>query len=172
MKRKVISFSFVVLFTTVIIFLVFKIFEGQKMKELKGQNMNELPDFCLNDLWGAPYCLEDLKGSLSVIILFAPYCSNCENEIIDLIKHKEYFEEIPIIMITNANELSCKEYYVKNNLFNLTTLHILRDTANDFFKYSGISAIPSTFLYDENRRLIQQFAGETKAKTIISYLKE
>jgi len=154
-------------------YFVIQIINLQKIKTAKERQMDSLPGYCFVDVFDHPFCTDNLDEHKPVLlILFDPYSSSCEQEIIGIYNNKEAFNNVSIAMVTMSDKESCKNFYTTYKLHELPTLHVLRDTSYNFIRLAGMLGAPETFVYNKDKLLIYKFTGEVKATTLIKIIDE
>jgi peroxiredoxin len=170
--RKIIGGTLIVAALALTCFFVVKILELQKIKAIKEQQMDILPDFCLTDLSDSLFCTTGFAHRPAVLVIFDPNCNACEQEINGIYDNKAAFSNITIAMVTVAGRESCEAFYIHHKLGDVPNLQILRDSTGAFMRMVGMQGVPETFVYNSNKNLIQKFAGEVKAITILKTIHE
>jgi len=139
--------------------------------KIKAQpNASQLPDFTFQTLLGQPYTQKQLPQKKHYLILyFSPDCHNCTDEMEDIIKHKEWFSNCFILLISPSSIQQLKAYdqYLLNKGL---SYQILSDGNYQFSNYFGPANIPNGYLYAYNKQLIKKFNGGTTSEHIYSFI--
>lgn len=112
------------------------------------------------------------KGKMTVLVFFSTDCEYCQEETVDLIKNidavkKMQFYYIGIDSIHKIRDFS--EYYGLNKYSNIV---VGKDYTLSFPGLSGLHTIPSSIVYDEQKRLKVIIKGDFKVKDFLRRLKE
>lgn len=127
-------------------------------------------NFTLTDQNGDEHTLSDYKGQVVFLNFYATWCPPCKKELPDIEKlYKEFGsneKEVVFLGITNPKS---KDYpnnsdedidYIKSFLVdNEYTFPTLFDTTGDILQKYGISAFPTTFVFDKNGKLLGYVPG-------------
>lgn len=130
-----------------------------------------LPDFTLNDIDGKPNSIHELADKKpTLFIYFNSTCHLCQDELADLSKRIEEFEDYAIIlttvqpleeMIDFANSLGIKE---KENV------HFLLDSNMEVASFLQVRSVPSIYCYDSKKQLVADYVGITKLDLLLEKL--
>lgn len=130
----------------------------------------QLPNFTFQTLLGQPYDHRQLPEKKHFLILFfSPDCHYCTDEIDDIIKHKKWFANCYILLVSPSSISQLRAYskYLYNKGINY---QILSDSKYQFSNYFGQANIPTSFLYSSDRKLIKKFNGGTTANNLYSFI--
>ncbi|WP_157960792.1 peroxiredoxin family protein [Nubsella zeaxanthinifaciens] len=130
----------------------------------------ELPFFSFYSLNEEQYSPNQLpKKEYLLILYFSPDCHYCTDEMDDIIKHKQWFANCYILLVSpsTVQQLNAYHQHLANKGINY---QILSDSKYQFPNYFGPANIPTGFLYANNKTLIKKFNGGTTAKNIYSFI--
>jgi len=113
-------------------------------------------DFTLMDLDGNEISLSDFNGKVLILNFWATWCSPCREEIPDFVEvYNEYeSKDVQFIGVSNEDISTLKSFVEDYDI----SYPILIDDANIMGKW-GISAIPTTFVFDKNGQIIFKNVG-------------
>lgn len=103
---------------------------------------------------------EDLhKKKPVLLILFNPQCEHCQQQAKEMVKQKDLFKNIQVVMSTTMPFDSMKVFYNKYQLSEMKDLVIGRDTQYFLPTFFHISNLPFLAFYDKKKELIKVFEG-------------
>lgn len=113
-------------------------------------------DFTLMDLDGNEISLSDFNGKVLILNFWATWCPPCREEIPDFVEvYNEYeSKDVQFIGVSNEDISTLKSFVEDYDV----SYPILIDDANIMGKW-GISAIPTTFVFDKNGQIIFKNVG-------------
>jgi len=113
-------------------------------------------DFTLMDLDGNEIPLSDFNRKVLILNFWTTWCPPCREEIPDFVEVYNEYESKDVQFIGVSNEdISTLKSFVEDYDINYP---ILIDDANIMGKW-GISAIPTTFVFDKNGQIIFKNVG-------------
>ncbi|BCJ99225.1 cytochrome c biogenesis protein/redoxin [Anaerocolumna chitinilytica] len=149
--------------------------KGESIEESTEEDNNgteeyEKTNFTLTDQNGKEHTLSDYKGQVVFLNFYATWCPPCKKELPDIEKlYKEFGsneKEVVFLGITNPkskdypNNSDEDEDYIKTFLAdNQYSFPTLFDTTGDILQKYGISAFPTTFVFDKNGKLLGYVPG-------------
>lgn len=118
---------------------------------------DEAPDFTLPSLDGQDRALSDYRGQLVIVNFWGTYCPPCVEEM-PLIQryYDEYRDQGLVVLAVNENDpiVSIKAFIRQHKL----SFPILLDK-DTVRKQYGVTAYPSTFVLDQNGRVLSSREG-------------
>lgn len=113
-------------------------------------------DFTLMDLDGNEISLSDFNRKVLILNFWATWCPPCREEIPDFVEvYNEYeSKDVQFIGVSNEDISTLKSFVEDYDV----SYPILIDDANIMGKW-GISAIPTTFVFDKNGQIIFKNVG-------------
>lgn len=113
-------------------------------------------DFTLIDLDGNEISLSDFNRKVLILNFWATWCLPCREEIPDFVEvYNEYeSKDVQFIGVSNEDISTLKSFVEDYDI----SYPILIDDANIMGKW-GISAIPTTFVFDKNGQIIFKNVG-------------
>jgi len=149
MKKKLII-GFIALILVLILGLLLN--KYLKMKRYKHQILNisalTLKNYTLK---GTTYYN---KGTINCIIIFNSNCNLCMDEIEDIVDNIDSFKNVNFYLVSNQTEKELIDYNTDSEFLGLKNFTILQDKNGDILKYFSYPLIPSTFIYNKNKKLI------------------
>lgn len=127
-------------------------------------------DFTLTDQYGDTHTLSDYKGQVVFLNFYATWCPPCKKELPDIEKlYKEYGSNEKEVVFLGVTNPKSKDYpnnsdedvdYIKSFIEKgeYTFPTVFDETGEVLQKY-GISAFPTTFVFDKNGKLLGYVPG-------------
>lgn len=118
--------------------------------DLKPYSGTALPDFTLADLQGKQHRLSSLKGKVVMVNFWATYCTPCIKEMPSMQRLADKFKGQPfqILAIDMAEQRSDIDAFFKRFKINVN-FPILLDTEGEVVEAWMVSAVPTTFIIDQ-----------------------
>ena len=134
---------------TLMVFIIISFFIFTGCKSTSG-------DFTLMDLDGNEISLSDFNRKVLILNFWATWCPPCREEIPDFVEvYNEYeSKDVQFIGVSNEDISTLKSFVEDYDI----SYPILIDDANIMGKW-GISAIPTTFVFDKNGQIIFKNVG-------------
>jgi len=110
------------------------------------------------------------EESKVIVLYFSPDCEYCQQEVGDIINHKQLFSNNCIVLISGASNQALKSFCSALHIDTAGNFIVLRDTADVFSKKFGLSAIPTTFLFGSNHKRLFKLEGGRPAALLASLL--
>lgn len=166
----------IVLFVILILFLGYMLNEIVKKlnhKKLITEQIQSIPHFSfINTLNHNVYSNDSIEiHKACLIVSYNSECDHCQYEAEQISKHIEKFKNYQIIMVSFEpleNIIAFREKYNLNHPF----ITFLQDPKYQFDNVFGNSPIPTSFIYNKNKKLVKQFKGEVKVEALLKYLAE
>jgi thiol-disulfide isomerase/thioredoxin len=130
--------------------------EGQVIRFVR--NPDTAPDFKLDTLDGKPLSLSASHGKVILLNFWATWCGPCRAEIPDLIElQTKYKERLQIIGLAFEDEdlADLKKVVAKTGI----NYPVAIAPFEVRMKYGGIAALPTSFMLDSERRVMQKHEG-------------
>ncbi len=103
---------------------------------------------------------DDLKkNKKTLIFLFHPDCDHCQHEASELVKNKELFKDVQIIMSGTASLSQLQQFYVTYQLSQLDNLVMGKDYQYILPSFFMMKNFPFLALYNNKKELITVFEG-------------
>lgn len=106
----------------------------------------------------------------TLIMLFNPTCEHCMETARAIIKHLPDFSKTRLLLLAMPEMktyLSFFDAMTKVTKYPEITMGV--DSANSFNKMSNYGLLPQINIYDNNRKLIKVFNGDTPIDSLIQY---
>jgi thiol-disulfide isomerase/thioredoxin len=119
-----------------------------------------MPDAELSDLGGAKVAFSSFKGSAVLINLWATWCGPCVTEIPELIALHEEYEKAGLkvigLSLDDSDAREAVQAMVKETAMSYRVLHDQAGRGSEIFE---VMALPSSFLFDREGKLVWQLTG-------------
>ncbi|WP_051670004.1 TlpA disulfide reductase family protein [Bryobacter aggregatus] len=108
--------------------------------------------FTLTDQSGKSWTMADLRGKVVLLNFWATWCPPCRKEMPDLdwLQKKYASKGLVILAISDEEEAKIRSYLSDKNF----KFPILRDAGKAVSTYMGIEAIPKSFFYNREGKLV------------------
>jgi len=133
---------------------------------------DELPSFVLTTPDGDTYNTDSLHKCRIMVVFFSPDCLFCEHEGKELVRHRADFSEIVILFITNASADNASVFAHHTGIHAIPNCKVLVDTTYKIPRLLGLRTIPTTLLYNNDKKLIKAFEGEVNALKLLKTIHE
>lgn len=128
-----------------------------------------LPTLVLHDLQGQPVALESLRGTPTVINLWASWCGPCRREMPALRDAQARYPEIRFVFANQGESAETVRTYLAAE--GLLLPNVLRDPRLELGKDIGSGALPTTLFYDANGQLQDRRMGELSEASLAQRLR-
>ncbi|KAA6303543.1 MAG: Thiol-disulfide oxidoreductase ResA [Candidatus Ordinivivax streblomastigis] len=173
MRKKVLQVLIYCIIVSLILLLVIYSISRIREKKIVEENIQTFPSFCASSIINNIEICSDSLPNVPVLLMFMyPDCDFCQEEINQLKKNQNKLQNISILLITAAPQEQAENFYINQELTQITNLHFLSDTEMKITELFNVNIIPSIFLYDKNKKLTQNFKGEIKVEALLKYLSE
>lgn len=123
-----------------------------------------LPSFTFHDLDGRAISSESLRGKVTIVNFWATWCPPCRAEIPDLIAlQNKYHDQLQIIGI--SQDETGPELVRKFATEQRMNYPIVMSTPELERIFTGIYALPTSFIIDRNAQIVQKHVGMLNAAT-------
>jgi thiol-disulfide isomerase/thioredoxin len=168
MWRKILLLTSIFLIAS---FLIYKITSTINKKEKIQNTISVLPNFKFYTLSNLPFTNDSIivKKS-SLLLFFNTTCDHCLYETEQIIKNIAAFKNTNVLLISSQAKNEILLFNSTYNISNYSTLHLLHDSTDNFYKTFGTNAVPTAIIYNASNELVKKIHGEVKIETIISLL--
>lgn len=131
----------------------------------ENDNTNLAPDFTLKDIQDKDVKLSDFKGKVIILNFWATWCPPCRMEIPDLKKLYNFYKDKGLVIIGIAIDEDGKDSvvpFVKENKINYP---ILIGNMGVYRLYGGIRGVPTTFIINRQRKIVNTLVGYRDLRT-------
>ncbi|NIC07652.1 TlpA disulfide reductase family protein [Billgrantia bachuensis] len=129
--------------------------------------LGELPDITLENLDGEPVNLQDLRGELVVVNLWATWCPPCLREM-PLLAEADEREGVSVVVINQGEELLQVVRYLDEQA--LVFRYPLLDPSQEMMKTVESPGLPTTLLFDREGRAVERHVGELSRAQLDGWL--
>ncbi|SDC42422.1 TlpA disulfide reductase family protein [Shouchella lonarensis] len=130
---------------------------------------DKMPDMKLPIYGEGERGLQDYKGDLVVLNVWASWCEPCVREMPALMEVADHFEDEPVSVVTvnmQAREVQAQDaldFIDEQQL----TLPVLLDAEGHFLARVQVSVLPTTYIMDENFVVVEMIRGEVTRDWLI-----
>ncbi|WP_240377638.1 TlpA family protein disulfide reductase [Bacillus piscicola] len=172
MNRKVVTSLILIVAAAAILFVVFTNLSVSRVGTEKG---DIAPDFTLPMYNGNEGSLSNYEGNVVIMNLWASWCDPCRREMPELMKlHQEYKDKGVTVVTVNMNSYERTqeeaEKFVKEHDMEQTPAMI--DEEGEVADLYNLQLLPTTYILDENRKIVDKIAGETNFEQLENKIKE
>ncbi|HEX2532574.1 MAG TPA: thioredoxin fold domain-containing protein [Chitinophagaceae bacterium] len=107
-----------------------------------------------------------------LLMLFSPDCSHCQHTASELVKHKEEFRDIQLIMVTTKPVSEMNAFYKKYGLDALPGLVMGRDQIYLLPSWFRIRNFPYQAFYNKKGKLITTFEGSMTVRKMLDTFRD
>ncbi len=172
MNKKVLTRIIILLVVAGIVLIwVLSYNKYNKIQEIK-ENYQSLPEFNFYSFDNDTLLPASLKEDMyTVILFFDPHCDYCALELNALEKDIEKFEGVQIALISPVVVDTLRLYKKQFDFTAMQDVDMYYAEEEYLVKKFRNFGVPSTFIYDPDNKLIQEFLGFTKTHDILEVLK-
>lgn len=128
------------------------------------KNPTPVGSFTVRDLDGRTITTESLRGKVTIVNFWATWCPPCRAEMPDLVKLQDRYRDQLLIIGVSQDEAppaSVKEFAISRDL----NYPIVMSTPEIEQIFSGVAAIPTSFIIDREGRIVQKHVGMLDMRT-------
>ncbi len=146
---------------TIIPFILIILLAGPGFSDPFGGNQligKKAPEFTLQDINGKTLHLSELRGKVVLLNFWAIWCPPCIQEFSSFVKLKSQMKDKPFEMVTIAIDSPLKNVsaFARKKGANFPVLY---DGDKKVSRAYGVFSLPTTFLIDQNGRIVERFFG-------------
>ncbi|MBS1486552.1 MAG: redoxin domain-containing protein [Bacteroidetes bacterium] len=130
---------------------------------------NEYPMMKLIEFTDFAHAARDLTGK-NILILYLPDCDHCQREGAAIAQHAAAFKNYQVWFISTATHENNWKFAQTYKLAANKNFHFVRTEAEDIFHSLGSIPTPSVYIFNEAKKLVRSFKGETKIEEILKAL--
>jgi len=154
-------------------FLCYSITIQIRQKKIIERKIQTLPQFSFPEILGNNFNSSYINSDKScLIIYFHPECDHCQYEAEQICLNIDQFYNFQIVMISPASRESIEDFANNYHLLEIDNISILIDTLDVFHNAFGPNPLPTSFIYNKERKLVKQFKGEVTTEALLNYLNQ
>jgi peroxiredoxin len=153
-------------------FMIYKISAKLNQKEKIAKQIQTIPPMTFNKLnSGELFTDESIEPGKAVLIIhFHPDCDFCHAQLEEISAQLEKFVTVQILLISNAETDSINKIIKEYGLDNKENITLLHDEDAIFDNVFGEKGVPTSLVYNKERRLQKLFKGKVKVEEILKYI--
>jgi len=105
-------------------------------------------------------------GEPVIVVAFSPWCTHCQAETRDIIRHMQQFKDTRIYYVTPFPFNEMKVFYKAFKLDQYQNVVMGRDPKDYFLSYFKATGVPYTAVFDSQKRLKVIMTGQANAMKI------
>jgi peroxiredoxin len=141
-----------------------KIEEKAQAKE----KIQTLPNFQFLAMDSTLFTASDLPSRKTILVYFNSTCEHCQYEAGEISKNIGQFSHVNLLFVSEQNLAEIRTFAETYGLGKHENVRFLKAPDNGFYKLFGSSPIPSIFIYNADKQLINNYKGETKIELLIT----
>lgn len=143
-----------------------------KLQQKKGRAIaiNTLPELKLFSQDSLAFNFQSLPEKPLVLIHFNSGCEHCQYEASSIKASVEQFNSVHLIFFSSESITLIRQFSDHYGLNEYSNIHFTKINATDAAATLGTLAVPHIFVYGADRKLINEFRGETKPEAILKHL--
>lgn len=154
-----------------IVFMGWRVSTKISENEVIRSSRQELPSLDFQTLTGDRFSINQLPDDAAVVIMFFhPDCSYCQYEAESLGQKAKVNKDVFWIMVSEAEKVRLSQFSKEYELNELENVLILNSQPGRFYSFFGSEILPSTFVYNRNRKLVKYFKGEVEIEFVLNLL--
>ncbi|MDA3128610.1 TlpA family protein disulfide reductase [Aliibacillus thermotolerans] len=123
---------------------------------------DQAPDYTLPTFEGESRSLSDYEGNIIVMNMWASWCEPCTREIPDLMKLHDTYDEVTLVTVNmNSYERNREDAEAFVRDFQMDRIPSLIDEEGEVASLYQLQHLPTTYVMDENRVIVDRIDGET-----------
>jgi thioredoxin-related protein len=137
----------------------------QKSPKLPAFNIQLMDSVTIFNTYNIP------KGKKTILMLFFPDCKHCKRTIKNLISGMDSLKDVQFYLTSSVHSMTdVKKFYEEHHLADFDNIKVVgRDFEFFFFGFYGTRTVPALAIYDENKKFLKLFEGETTVKQLYEY---
>jgi len=170
--KKLLKSTFILLFTSILLFLGYQIISRINYKKEVQKNIKTIPEFDYTDVNGKNFTQNNLKKATPVLfIYFNTECEYCNIETKMIKDNIEKLKTIQLIFISFEEPEKIIRFAQTYQLLNRDNIHFLYDKQVSFATTFDVTALPTIVIYDRQKQLIEKIKGQVKIDHILKKIK-
>jgi peroxiredoxin len=116
------------------------------------------PDFTLTSLDGVKYTLNDLKGKVVFVNLWATWCPPCRDELPSMVNLYNMFKgkDLEILAVSEDSDVGAVNDFIRKYKI---TFPVLMDDQKKVYQMYKATGIPETHLIDKSGKIVSSAIG-------------
>ena len=143
--------------------------QEEKKETVAATPVNQLINLTITTPAGEQISLRNLEGK-NIFVFFTADCDHCQREATEIHNHLESFREYSLYFISADSPADQQKFAKDYNLDKESNIFFGRTEPAFIYQTVGAITTPSLYIYNEERRLVKQFNGETPIAEVIQVL--
>ncbi|MBI4652541.1 redoxin domain-containing protein [Candidatus Desantisbacteria bacterium] len=137
----------------------------EKHAKLSVKSANQAPDFTLKNIYNENVSLSSFDGKVIILNFWATWCPPCQAEIPDFIELYSMYKNSGVVIIGVAMDGDGGDVVKSFAEQKKINYPILLGNDNIGELYGGIRGIPTTFIINKQREIVETFVGLRDMRT-------
>lgn len=131
--------------------------------------VNDLPVMQITFLDGVTVQAKDLEGK-TLLVFFFPDCEHCQEEANAMKEHLDAFKDYTVYYLSSVPKAEVEKFSSDYGLSGASNFKFGTVPGESVLNNFGPIPTPSMYIYNENRKLVKKFEGQTPIETVIGAL--
>ncbi len=166
--RRILAFVLLVTAIAVVSLFVRQLNEHERRME----RMENLHSFEFVDLYGNRFSTAewDRKYAESIIVCFSTDCEFCCMECDEIVRNHRKLSGYNILFVTDSKAEDVLGFLSEHPIDAIPNAEIAVDKDSEFFRAAAVSSPPTTFIYDEDLKIMAKHKGTVSVEQILTLI--